>query len=427
MSVAEYQLLNKVLTDKDYGIIEDNYLTQENFGQARDEFDYICSFYEKYKAIPDKETFSSKFPKFDYFTVSQPLQAIVDDLREQVLFQRAVKIINGSTELFEQDANAGVEYLLAHIDKLQPTYDFKCVDIAHDDTRLKEWQKKKENPKGSYIDMPFKEMQEDLFGFQRGEELFLWLAKSSTGKSQILSMCIECASKQGYRVGVISPEMSKESIGYRFDTARTHLSNMAMQKGLLLNGYEEYFSNLLKSDEHIFVADSRDFGSSIITQQCRNFVKAKKLDILFIDGIIYVQPADRVKGRTVAETMGKTCRDLLNISNEFSIPVSGVVQARRRSNEKKSEEDFLSDGESVYNSYEVTQVATRIVSLNKVASALKFLIAKNRYGISGKEYVYNYDYDKLLLTYIPSLDDIVSNDRDDQEVKETKERFKHIF
>lgn len=427
MSVAEIQLLNKVIKDKDYSIIEDNYITQENFGQMKDEFKYLQEFYNKYKAIPDKETFSSKFPEFEYFTVSQPLQSIIDDLREQTLFQRAVKIINGSSEIFEQDANLGVEYLLSHIEELQPTYEFKCADIIHDDSRLKEWQRKKENPKGSYIDMPFKEMQEDLFGFQRGEELFLWLAKSSVGKSQILSMCIECASKQGYRVGVISPEMSKEAIGYRFDTARTHLSNMAMQKGLLLPEYESYFAKLLKSSETVFVADSNDFGYKITIQQCRNFVKSKRLDILFIDGIVYVYPNENMKGRNTSEIMGKTCRDLLGLSIEFKIPVVGVVQARRRNNERRNEDEVLSDNESVYNSYEVTQAATRMVSINRVASALKFLIAKNRYGIDNKEYIYNYDYDKLLLTYVPSLDDIVNNADEQEETKKAKERFKHIF
>lgn len=427
MSIAELQFINKILTDKDYSLVEDNYITTENFAQSKDEFTFIKDFYTKYKAIPDKQTFSSKFPEFEYFSVSQPVRSIVDELREQTTFQKAVTLLNHSADIFEQDANKGVAYLLDHIHELQPSYEFQCTDIIHDDTRLKAWQKKKENPKGSYIDMPLKELQEDLFGFQRGEELFLWLAKSSVGKSQILSMCVECASKQGYRVGLISPEMSKESMGYRFDTARTHLSNIAMQKGLLLPDYEKYFANLLASDEHVFVADSKDFGSTITVQQCHNFVKSKKIDILFIDGIVYIQPTDNVKGRTASEIMGKACRGLLGMSTEFSIPVVGVVQARRRNGEKKNEDEMLSDSESVYNSYEVTQAATRIISINKVASALKFLIAKNRYGIDGKEYIYNYDYDKLILTYVPSMEDIEKNSVAKKEAEDAKKQFKHIF
>lgn len=427
MSIAELQFINKLLKDKDYSIVEDNYVSEDNFSQSKEEFLFIEQFYKKYKALPDKQTFSNKFPEFEYFTVDQPVKSIVDELREQTTFKKAVKLINSSAEIFEQDANKGVEYLLAHINELQTNYEFQCTDIIHDDARFKEWERKKENPSGSYIDMPLKELQEDLFGFQRGEELFLWLAKSSTGKSQVLSMCIECASKQGYRVGVISPEMSKESMGYRFDTARTHMSNMAMQKGLLLPNYEDYFNNLLISDEHVFVADGRDFGSSITVQQCHNFVKSKQLDILFIDGIVYIRPSEDVRGRNASEIMGKSCRELLGLSTEFSIPVVGVVQARRRSGEKRSEDEVLSDSESVYNSYEVTQASTRIVSINKVASALKFLIAKNRYGIDGKEYLYNYDYDKLVFTYIPSIDDIRNDKKTEDEVKEAKDKFKHIF
>ena len=69
-----------------------------------------------------------------------------------------------------------------------------------------------------------------------------------------------------------------------------------MQKGLLINGYEKYFDELNLSDEHVFVADSEDFKDGITVSKCRQFVKSKKLDILFIDGIVYVEPDSDTKG-----------------------------------------------------------------------------------------------------------------------------------
>lgn len=428
MSIAELQFINKLLKDKDYSIVEDNYVSEDNFSQSKEEFLFIEQFYKKYKALPDKQTFSNKFPEFEYFTVDQPVKSIVDELREQTTFKKAVKLINSSADIFEQDANKGVEYLLEHINELQTNYEFQCTDIMHDRSRFDSWEKRQENPANAYIDIPFKELNEALYGFQRGEELFLWLAKSGTGKTQILSMCIERASKDGYRVGVISPELSKERLGYRIDSSRTHMSNTAMQKGLLLPNYEAYFNEIMKSDEHIYVADTSDFSNGTVTvQQCNSFVKSKNLDILFIDGIVYVKPDGWTPRMPLSEAMGLAGRQLFQLSKDLLVPVVGVVQARRRSGEKRSENEEISDSESLFGSYELAQATTRMVSINRLASGLKLVNVKNRYGREGESWIYNYDFDKMSLTYIPDIEDINKNKEAKEEAKEAKDKFKHIF
>lgn len=241
-------------------------------------------------------------------------------------------------------------------------------------------------------------------------------------------MCIESASKAKYRAGVVSPELSKERLGYRIDSSRTHMSNMSMQKGLLLPNYESYFDEIMKSDEHIFVADTSDFVDGVVTvQQCKNFVKSKNIDILFIDGLVYVRPDGWTPKMILSEAMGLAGRQLFQLSKDLSIPVVGVVQARRRSGEKRSENEEISDSESLFGSYELAQASTRIVSINRLASALKMVAVKNRYGKEGESWIYNYDFDKMLLTYIPDLDDIKKNKEQEEETKQAKENFKHMF
>lgn len=430
MSIAEAQLINKVLKDRDYSLIENNYLTEEYFQQFRDEFLFLQGFFAKYKCIPDKETFSSKFIDFSYFAVEQNIESIVGELREQNLFQRAVSVINSSSELFEQDANKGVEYLLAHIDELQPTYNIPYTDIMHDTTRLQEWKAKQENPNSAYIPLPLPELEDILFGYQRGEELFLWIAMSGTGKTILLAMSVEKASKAGYRVAVISPELQTSTFSYRVDSSRTHLSNTAMQRGLILPGYAEYFQEVCASNEHIFVADSNDFGGVITVQQCKNFVKQTKADILFIDGLIYVRPDNWTPRMSMTDMLGDTGKQLLTFSSEAKIPIVAVAQANR-DRTKLHDEEKISDATNVFGSYQLAQAATRIVSINRVASALKLCVVKNRYGRdtnSGSDgYLYNFDFDRMLFTYIPSLDDIVA-DKEQQEVAdEARNKFKHIF
>lgn len=428
MSVAELQLINKVLTDGDYSIIEENSITKEHLPQVSKEFDYISDFYKQYKAVPDKLAFSEKFPEFEYIAVNQPTRSIIDELREQCLFRRAVSVINESSTIFEKNANKGAEFLLSQLDYLQPTYELGCVDIIHDTSRLESYKQRLSNGQRNFIPLPFDELNRELYGYQRGEELFLWLALSGLGKSQCLVMSMERASREGYRVGCYSPELSTERIGLRYDSARGHISNTALNKGLLIPNYEEYYKNMLDSDEHVFVLDNENLSGGMITvQQCINFVKSMKLDILFIDGIVYVKPIGWHNRMTQAETMGLVGRQLFQLSKEYKIPVVCAVQARRRSNEKRTEEETISDSQSVFGSFELTQAATRIVSINRSASALKFCNVKSRYTKEGNSWLYNYDFDRMTMTYIPDIEDIKQDKELEELVKESKKEFKYAF
>ena len=49
MATSEYQIINKVLDTKDYGIIYNNEIDENNFIMCKDEFNYIKDFYDKYK------------------------------------------------------------------------------------------------------------------------------------------------------------------------------------------------------------------------------------------------------------------------------------------------------------------------------------------------------------------------------------------
>ena len=431
MAIAEVQLINRLLDDKDYkAIISDNSVTANDFTVCKDEFNFITDFYNKYHAVPDKETFISKYPNFELFKVSEPTKAIVDSVFEQSLFQNAVKVINNASKLFEVDSIKGAEYLLAHVNELQPKATVNAVDVMHSYDAYNVWKDKLENPYSNYVELPFKELNDILHGFEYGHdpELALFLAKSATGKSQVLSMCAEHASKLGYRVGIISPEMSKNQFFMRIVTSRTHISNRALQYGLPVQGFKEFMDELNASNEHIFISDITDFNNEITLSKVHNFIKANKLDILFIDGIKYVRPDVYKKGQTESQIQGDVCTALLGMSNEFKIPVVGVVQARRRPNGKsKDEEDFV-DSESVFESYMITQVCTKMVGLQKHDGVLQMNISKNRNGISDvKPLLYQIDYDTLRFTYIPNLDDIKNDAEASDMAEKAKQEFMDVF
>lgn len=419
MSTSEYQLLNKVLTDKKYNYITDNMLTENNFVQTINEYNYLESYYKEYNDVPDKTTFVDKFPNFKLFTVDESVMAIVDRLREEDLFRRSLAVFNKASEYISADANKGCEYLRSAIKKLEPNYRIATTGYSSSaKDRLEAWKERQKNSDDTYIRLPdeFKELQTDVCGFRRksGADLWLLLAKSGTGKSQIMSCFVASCANQGYRTGLISPEMSTEDFSLRVDTYNGKFSNRSLEDGRMVVGYEKYLDELSTKDDKLFISDLDDFDGHITMQKIKIMCKSKDLQALFIDGLTYVQPEYYTKGMSDAERQGEVAQELLALSSTLKIPIITAIQARRRSGEKKDKSNSLSDSESIFGSYLVAQKATRVLSVNRSEDnkAITLYLSKNRYGEDNKKYIYLYDYDHLMFTFIPNLEDATEEEKE---------------
>ena len=427
MSVSESQVITKVIKDKDYSVLTNNFLDESYFFEHRDAFIYLRDYHEKYKSTPTAEQLIENCPKFTFMDSPSNFKSVLDEIREFRLFNRCVNLIQSSGKLMEQNSNDGVRYLLSHIDDLKLTDEISCVDMMHDKERLDVWEERKKHQAEIYIETPFTELNEFVYGYQKGGDLFLYLSKSNTGKSQVLCSSAAKACMDGNRVLFVSPEMPSLDIQYRIDTYITNFSNLAMQKGLQINGYKEYIEDTLKSDKHLFVADMVDFQRRITLSKIEQLIQQTKCDIVFIDGIKYVRQDYPKKGQTEAEIEGEVGAELLSMSSQYKIPVVGVVQARRRQNESKNNEQVDMDAESIGGSYSLAQVATRIVAIQKKADALQLSIAKNRYGLVDKKLLYAYDFDHLTFDYIPNLEDIANNEELKDQQEGMKDSFKNMF
>lgn len=417
MSVSEYQFLNKLLTDKDYSIVTNNFVTDENFDQALDEFKFIEYFYEQYRDIPDKETFSAKFPSFQYFDVTQNITSIIDDIREKTLFKKAVEVFNKSSELFTEDANKGAQFLINNIDKLQPNYSFTCTDIVHDTQRYTEWKDRLNNADNYFIPSGFPELDEYTFGWKRKEEFVLIIARSGIGKSFVAIKSAEHALSLGYNVGFFSPEISASTLGYRFDSARAQFSNTALLKGTMVQDYDKYMEKLKKLDTHFYVAELKDFHNSVTVPKLKYFCKSKNVDILFIDGFDYLEDTRALKFHSREDRMGHIAQDLVTLSIELNIPVIGVIQANR----KGAESDEIGT-QNITGADKIGASCTRLIALKNQGTAMEMSIPKNRYGRDKVKVLYQWEPDRSQFFFIPALENV-----DEKEVEEAKNSFSNAF
>ena len=79
--IAQFQIINKVLQNKDYSFITLNNLTAEHFYGYKAEYEFIKAHYNTYHTVPDRLTFLQHFPEFVVQDVNEPDNYLIGPTR----------------------------------------------------------------------------------------------------------------------------------------------------------------------------------------------------------------------------------------------------------------------------------------------------------------------------------------------------------
>lgn len=422
--MVELQIISKIIATGDFSIIEDNCITEDYFKGQKDkkgkdtpgfteEFRFIKEHYEKYGNVPDKTTFLSKFPIYKdggLPTVSESDNYLVDALREEHLFKEGAPILQKAADIFREDANAGVEYMLQAIKQLQVNYDLGGVDIiAWANKRLDHYKERVENQDDWYFTTGFHELDNILHGIQRFEELIVLFARLGQGKSWVLVAIISHIWKLGFNVGYISPEMGDDNIGYRFDTVHFGYSNSSLMWGLPdidVAKYEQDITELKEHTNKFIVSIPSDFDNRITVSKLRNYIKQYKLDVLAIDGVKYLTDERYRRGDSETVSLTHISEDLMALSVEMRVPIIVVSQANR-----EGAKDDVPDITNISSSDGIGQCATKVIALRQDDGNLEMRVEKNRYGSVGKKLKYLWNINIGEFIYTESTDDMTKEEK----------------
>ena len=218
--VAQLQILNKILKDKDFSLVELNNLTDKFFFNYPAEFNYIKNHYEKYQKVPDKVTFLDSFPNFDIIDVTEPDSYLLEQLYKDYNASFLASRFNKIRELVEADkTDEAVNYLLKSVDNLQQGSAVTCTDIFQDTSRYDRYLDRVANHDKYYISTGFAELDAIIGGIDRENEDMVISARTGIGKTWTLLIMAAAAAKQGLNVGIYSGEMTTDKVGYRIDTS----------------------------------------------------------------------------------------------------------------------------------------------------------------------------------------------------------------
>ena len=429
--MIQLQLLNKVLASKDDSIITDNMLTVEHFPSFADEFKFIEEHKEKYGNIPDKDTMKSRFPEFQFMEVTESDKYLIDAIQEEYLYSKTVPVIQNMANLLDTDSNAAAEYLLSELPNLQPHYHIGGIDIIqHAQERYDDYIMRKNSREKLFFETGFPELDDILNGLQRGEELFVILARTNQGKSWILEYICAHVWKTGFNVGYFSPEMSPATVGFRFDTIIRNFSNRDLTRG---NGddraYQEHINNLRLHDNKFMVTTPVDFDRDVTISKIRNWVKQYHLDMIAIDGISYIRDERGHRNDSKTISLSNISEDLMELSVELKIPILVVVQANRTGVVDK-ESDGTPELESIRDSDAIAHIASKLIAIRqKTDNVLEIGIKKHRQGSGvGSSLNYTWDIDTCSFTYNPSSNDVQPRKRENRDsVKKTYSDKTDVF
>lgn len=426
------QILSKILNTKDISLIENNLLTEEYFVGYEEEYNYIMEHYKEYGCVPDKTTFLAHFtdengnPKIELVEVTESDRYLVDEVREEYLYYKCVPIVKNIADLLKTDSNAAAEYMAQAIKDLQPNYRLGGVNIiAQAMQRYEQFEKRKEKQDEFFFTTGFEELDDLIHGLSRESELLVIVARTNMGKSWVLAKICTHIWQIGFNVGYISPEMSPENVGYRFDTLYKNFSN----KGLMWSNdnigdeYKQYIEELPARENGFVVATPIHFDRKITVTRLRNWVKQNKLNLLAIDGITYMTDERAKRGDNKTTTLTNIAEDLRMLSIELKIPILVVIQANRGG--VKDTEDGTPDLENIRDSDGVSHNATKVLSIRQLKdSVLEIDIKKNTFGSVGGKLKYSWSIDTGEFVNIPSYDDGVPEEKTKERVKEVKKQYK---
>jgi replicative DNA helicase len=425
--MIQLQLLSRILNTQDISILENNLITADYFVGYENEINYILEHYKNYKNVPDKATFLAKFPSIELVECTESERYLVDTIREEYLYYKSIPVVQKIAELLKTDANAASEYMLHAIKDLQPNYSIGSTDIiSQASERLEQYKERKEHQDQHFFTSGFEELDDIIHGIQREEELLVIFARTNQGKSWVLEKICTHIWQIGFNVGYISPEMSANSIGYRFDTLHKNFSNKGLMWGkddIKENDYENYINELKQRENKFMVATPLDFNKKITVLKLKNWIKQYNLDCIAVDGITYMTDERAQRGDNKYTMLTNISEDLMSLSMEMKVPVLVVNQANRggvvgRDEAGTPDLEYMGDSDGI------SRNASKVISIQqKNNGVLEMGIKKQRFGAVGGKLLYQWDINTGRFTNIPSYDDAQPKERTERKVKEVRKQF----
>ena len=324
-------------------MVQDNSIIQEYERAGIFSYKYFTTDYNYLQFILARHTAAGgvtlgelciKFPDFptDFSGVSQDPEFLIYSIKEVYVYNMLYSAVEDGQARFPNDGIQLLGFLedtIKEIKEILPTKsEYDLVEHAKD--RQDRYLNRKDDP-AAFIPTGFREIDSLIGGWSREGELAAFLARMGMGKTWLLIYSCIAAWQAGNRCGFISIEMGADAVGYRMDTTISGLSNSALRRGdaVDMKEYDRYIS-MMQGKSGIILRSKKDFGGHITPSGIRAWIRSQKLDVVFIDGIGYIENERKnASQKSDAATITDVSEDLMCVSTDERCPIILTTQANR--------------------------------------------------------------------------------------------------
>lgn len=392
----ELMLINYMLSNKTVVPIDTEFLLVMG-----EEYNFIVRHFNQYGEVCDTLTFLTEFSEFDIVDVNESLDYILYKVREAFAYSKMSKLLEGCTEAVKEDSIRAIEQIKSEMESIAKRVTVSKMEkldiVSNSDIRLDLYKERLDTEGLMGISTGISELDNILHGWMK-EDLITIFARTNEGKSWIALFFGVMAWASGKKVLFYSGEMSREVVGYRFDTLFKHFSNTSLMQGRELEEglveYENYIRDL-RDKTGFFVVTPKDLGDKPTVRVIDKLQEETGADLIIVDQLTLM--LDERRGENKRIRYNNISEDLFALSERIQKPIIAVTQARRDTNKKKEEKENTPELDEIYESDGIAQNSTRVISMKVVGRILKLGIKKNRYGEKEKEVFLLWDKDKGLL------------------------------
>lgn len=389
--ILEKALLLGVVREQNWNIMILNNISIDYFSIANHAlYKYIKECVDK-DIYPQLKLLGFQF-NIDDVTMQECLEVtnlneICDVLRDEYLKDKLNYNI-GELNEYSDEMNTNPQQYIDRIGQVynrlkQISYHSKAVSLFDDIEKVLTIED------ADVISTGFKELDEKLVGWKRGEELVIFMGRTGQGKSWMGLKFAMTAALAGEKVGIYSGEMSTQQLQERI---------VCCAKQTYSTTKEEAIEFIKSKNIDIKVLTQKELRRRANIDDIEEFIVSEHLSLLVVDQLSLMEDITSRPGTPLRQQYGNISMDLFTLSSRYQLPIILLVQSNRQGSDQK-------DGpmlENIAESDAVAQNATRVISMKNEGGVLTLNILKNRYGSS--KLIQRYDVDYGINKYKPIQD-----------------------
>ena len=377
----EKALLLGVVKNKNWNTLILNGITEQYFSaNNKSLYQYIKGYVDKGQ-YPDLRILGYEFNIDDVsmseYTSITDLDSLCDTLRKDFVKDKLQFEVGKLNEYSQELESNPYKY----IDRIGNVYNNVRSECLH--TRSVGLFDNIENiltiDSSNVISTGFKELDEKLIGWKRGEELAVFMARTGQGKSWMGLKFAMSAALQGEKVGIYSGEMSLQQLQERI---------LCCAKQSYTTTKEEALQYITNQHIDIRVLTQKELRRRANVNDIEEMIIRDKLTMIVIDQLSLMEDVTARPGTPLRQQYGNISMDLFSLTSKYNLPCILLVQSNRQGSEQRNGPLL----ENIAESDAVAQNATRVISMKNENGVLTMNLLKNRYGSAGLTQKYDVDF-----------------------------------